>query len=116
MERKEGAESAAQVTCAIRCTGRRGTTLSMKARKKKGHPRLPLTQSRMSDHLPSFGGPLMISSLPANLVRPPKPASPRRTGSGGNTGNAQDNYAGIPGHAKPNGSPTRFYLHPAPAW
>jgi hypothetical protein len=52
MERKEGAESAARMMCAIRCTGRRGTTLSRKARKKKGHPRLPLTQSRMSDHLP----------------------------------------------------------------
>jgi hypothetical protein len=29
----------------------------------------------------------MIRSLPTNLVRPPKPASPRRTGSGGNAAN-----------------------------
>jgi hypothetical protein len=36
MEEEEGAESAARMMCAIRCTGRRGTTLSMKARKKKG--------------------------------------------------------------------------------
>jgi hypothetical protein len=35
-----------------------------------------------------FAGPSLISSLPTNLVRPPKPASPRRPGSGGNTGNA----------------------------
>jgi hypothetical protein len=37
---------------------------------------------------PYFGGPSLIRSLPANLVRPPNPASPRRTGSGGNTVNA----------------------------
>src|SRR5947208_428214 len=30
----------------------------------------------------------MISAIPANLVRPPAPASHRRTGSGGNTRNA----------------------------
>jgi hypothetical protein len=37
---------------------------------------------------PCFGGPSKIRSIPANLVLPPKPASLRRTGSGGNTANA----------------------------
>jgi 5-methylcytosine-specific restriction endonuclease McrA len=51
----------------------------------------------------------MIRSLPANLVRPPKPASPRRTGSGGNTGNAlavprgQARQSGEPAFAAPLG-------------
>src|ERR1700736_5802147 len=58
---------------------------------------------------PIFGGPSMIGSLPANLVRPPKPASPRRTGSGGNTGNAlavhrgQARQSGEPAFAAPLG-------------
>src|SRR6266851_4249406 len=47
-------------------------------------------------------GPSMLRSLPANLVRPPKPASPRRTGSGGNTGNA----LAVPrGQARQSGEP-----------
>jgi hypothetical protein len=51
----------------------------------------------------------MINSLLANLVRPPKPASPRRTGSGGNTANAlavprgQARQSGEPAFAAPIG-------------
>jgi hypothetical protein len=44
----------------------------------------------------------MVSSLPSNLVRPPKPAWPRRTGSGGNPVNA---LAVHPGQARQSGEP-----------
>jgi hypothetical protein len=44
----------------------------------------------------------MIRSLPANLVRPPKPASPRRTGSDGNT---QSALAVPRGQARQSGEP-----------
>ena len=59
--------------------------------------------------LPYFVTPSIIRSLPTNLVHPPKPASPRRTGSGGNTGNAlavprgQARQSGEPAFAAPLG-------------
>ena len=58
----------------------------------------------------------MIRSLPANLVRPPNPASPRRTASGGNTANAlavsrdQARQSGEPAFAAPLG----LYMYSVP--
>jgi hypothetical protein len=58
----------------------------------------------------------MIRSLPANLVRAPKPASPRRTGSGGSTGKAlavpcgQARQSGKPAFA----APLDLYMHSVP--
>jgi hypothetical protein len=57
----------------------------------------------------------MLKSLQANLVRPPKPASPRRNGSGVNTGNAlavrrgQVKQSGEPAFAAPVGFSDTMY-------
>jgi hypothetical protein len=70
----------------------------------------------MATVAPCFAGPSMLRSLPANLVRAPKPASPRRTGSGGNTGNAlavhrvQARQSGEPAFAAPLG----LYMYSVP--
>ena len=70
-----------------------------------------------------FAGPSLVRSLPANLVRPPKPGSPRRTGRGGNTVNVlavprgQARQSGEPAFAAPLGySDTPFPQLAAKAW